>query len=76
MGIQMSILLWTSPMTGSEFSHVGLIQICAETIPMDQLDSSQFQNTIMGTGQTLQNVSMFRDAVYWMSLTGKFSYYF
>ena len=61
---------------GPRIQSCGFLQICAETTPMDQLDSSQFQNTIMGSGQTFQNVSMFRDAVYWMSVAGKFRYYF
>ena len=54
----------------------GFLQRCAEQTPVDQLDSSQFHNAIMGSGQTFRNATKFRDAVYLMSLAGKFRYSF
>ena len=35
------------------------LQISAEATPVDQLDSSQFKNAIMGSGQTLKNATEF-----------------
>ena len=37
--------------------------------------SRQFQNPIMGSGQTFPNAYVFRDAVYLMSLSDRFWYY-
>ena len=48
----------------------------AETTSMDQHDSSKFQNTITSSGQIFNNASEFRDALYLMSLAGKFRYSF
>ena len=37
-----------------------------------QCNTRRFQNTIMGNGQTFPNVYAFRDALYLMSLSGRF----
>ena len=44
----------------------------------DVLQSSarRFQNAIMGSGQTFPNVFAFRDALYLMSLSERFRYYY
>ena len=41
-----------------------------------QHSTRQFQNAIMGSGQTFPNVSTFRDALYLMSLPRRFRYYY
>ena len=41
-----------------------------------QRSTRRFQNAIMGSGQTFPNVSTFWDALYLMSLSGKFRYYY
>ena len=41
-----------------------------------QRSTRQFQNAIMGSEQTFPNVSAFRDALYIMSLSGRFRYYY
>ena len=40
-----------------------------------QRSTRLFQNAIMGSGQTFPNVYAFRDAVYLISLSGRFWYY-
>ena len=51
----------------------GFSQRCAET-NFIQFQSSQFQHSIIGSGHTFPNASEFRDAIYLMSLVGKFRY--
>ena len=41
-----------------------------------QQNSMQFQNEIMGSGQTFANADAFRDALYLMSIAGRFPYYY
>ena len=53
----------------------GLSNRGAET-DVPQRSTRRFQNAIMGSGQTFPNVSAFRDALYLMSLSGKFRYYY
>ena len=40
-----------------------------------QHSTRQFQNAIMGSGQTFPNFSAFRDALYLISLLRRFHYY-
>ena len=41
-----------------------------------QCSTRRFQNAIMGSGQTFPNVYAFRDALYLMSLSRRFRYYY
>ena len=53
----------------------GLSNRAAETDVL-QRSTRRFQNAIMGSGQTFPNVSAFWDALYLMSLSGRFQYYY
>ncbi|RVW87460.1 hypothetical protein CK203_036245 [Vitis vinifera] len=52
---------------------VGFSQRCAMTNTV-QLQPSRFEHSIVGSGHTFPNASEFRDAIYLMSLAGKFRY--
>ena len=41
-----------------------------------QHNSRRFQNKIMASGQTFPNADAFRDAMYLMSIAGRFRYYY
>lgn len=60
--------------SGTIESH-GLSQRCEET-NMAPLEFSRFQNAVTGSGQTFPNAAEFRDALYLMSLAGRFRYSF
>ena len=60
---------------GPTIESYGLSNRGAETDVL-QRRTRRFQNEIMGTGQTFPNVSAFRDALYLMSLLGRFRYYY
>ena len=51
----------------------GFSQKCAE-INIVQLQPSRFEDSIVGSGHTFPNASGFQDAIYLMSLAGKFRY--
>ncbi|RVX18277.1 hypothetical protein CK203_006644 [Vitis vinifera] len=51
----------------------GFSQRCAMTNTV-QLQPSRFEHSIVGSGHTFPNASEFRDAIYLMSLAGKFRY--
>ena len=51
----------------------GFSQRCADT-NIVQLQPSRFEHSIIGNGHTFPNASKFRDAIYLMSLAGKFRY--
>ena len=53
----------------------GLSNRGAETNVL-QHSTRRFQNAIMGSGQTFPNVYSFQDALYLMSLSGRFRYYY
>ncbi|KAL6319998.1 hypothetical protein AAG906_037075 [Vitis piasezkii] len=53
--------------------QVGFSQRCAMTNTV-QLQPSRFEHSIVGSGHTFPNASEFRDAIYLMSLAGKFRY--
>ncbi|RVW21733.1 hypothetical protein CK203_108210 [Vitis vinifera] len=48
---------------------------CAEANILER-DSRRFENSIMGSGHTFPNAAEFRDAVYLMSIAGRFRYRF
>ena len=60
---------------GPTIESYGLSNRGAE-IDVLQRSTRRFQNEIMGSGQTFPNVSTFRDALYLMSLSGRFQYYY
>ena len=60
---------------GLTIESYGLSNRGAETDVL-QRSIRRFQNEIMGSGQTFPNVSAFRDALYPMSLSGRFWYYY
>ena len=60
---------------GPTIESYGLSNRGAET-DVPQRSTRRFQNAIMGSGQTFPNVSAFRDALYLMSLSGRFRYYY
>ncbi|XP_059591763.1 uncharacterized protein LOC100245246 isoform X1 [Vitis vinifera] len=53
----------------------GFSQRCAESNILKR-DSRRFENSIMGSGHTFPNAAKFRDAVYLMSIAGRFRYCF
>ena len=61
--------------SGLTIESYGLFNRGAETDVL-QRSTRRFQNEIMGSGQTFPNVSAFWDALYPMSLSGRFWYYY
>ncbi|XP_010659540.3 uncharacterized protein LOC104881341 [Vitis vinifera] len=53
----------------------GFSHRCAEANIVER-DSRRFENSIMGSGHTFSNAAKFRDAVYLMSIAGRFRYHF
>ena len=61
-------------MTLFQLSHIGFPKDVLNQ--MLEHDSRQFQNSIMGSGHTFPNTVEFQDAVYLMSIVGRFHYCF
>ena len=61
---------YSFPIESYGFSHR-----CAESNMLER-DSRRFENSIMGSGHTFSNAAEFRDAVYLMSIAGRFCYCF
>ena len=53
----------------------GFSQRCVESNILER-DLRRFENSIMGSGHTFPNATEFRDAVYLMSIAGRFHYCF
>ena len=60
---------------GPIIESYGLSNRGAETDVL-QCSTRRFQNEIMGSGKKFPNVSTFQDALYLMSLSGRFRYYY
>ena len=60
---------------GPIIESYGLFNRGAET-DVPQRSTKRFQNEIMGSGQTFPHVSAFWDALYLMSLSRRFRYYY
>ena len=64
-----------SPRNTSRIESLGFTYRCVESHP-NELQTMRFSNAILGSGQTFRNASEFRDALYLMSLVGRFRYRF
>ena len=64
---------WLSDM--SKIESLGFSHRCVESHPID-IQCRPIQNAIIGNRQTFRNANEFRDAMYMMSLVGRFRYRF